>query len=442
MNQSQQIHSLFLSDQPHDWQEGYSLFNKGREAERFFMRIEKAIQGQVAHCGVEEGAIDSSELYHIFSEKIFELIKLNQSFVDFMRTYYPGGVSTVWWYVLSGRIMPNLGGFSRDERRKPKPQVLVDEEKVSAEPSREMEEEYDVQRFEQMLDQALKGLPANRREILLLDIWKIIPEILKDKYREMVIARGVANRRGNNSNASELSLYRETITEFGLGEIKLKIQGGVESENLIKIEESLTKHFLAFKINGEKKQQQAKRFDRLGGLNEIAPPDLAKTNKLIRNIPRAWFRSPKIATFEVCRLAAEEKISKKALTEAFHSYFPLPLIYPKYDGSKKGTITVRCEPLAVLKEFSILCRSQAYHYKAYLHCCEKRDALKTSLGMDNVSISKILDLTPQNVSVIRFRTRQWANLELAHLDTRPQADGEKVEAMSSLDSVCSDYKPD
>lgn len=442
MNKSLQIRKHFESDQKESWEQGLLLFHQPPEGVEFWKSVYSAVVKQVARCGVRRENVEESPLYATFLDQAMELVKPTQSLAEFMRRYEDDNDYTIWDHVFHGRIKPCLIGYARDERRKPKPGFFNSDSDFDMKASTAGDPEVvdDETLFDELLNQALDGLGPNQREIFLLDIWVLFSDRQKNKYREEIVSTGTENRKTSTMGKSESERYGLTIEEFLRGEAKLRLKQQQEQQNLVAIEETMTEHYCAAEINGKKKQLQAKRFGNLGGLNEIASHTEVRGVLSSSKIPEGWFNSSKLVLFEICHLAAETS-ARKEFNRIFHTYFPLAAVYPGYEASKKGPPKKRIESLATLKEFGILCQSEASHYRTYLNQARDRESLKSSLGMDDKSIAAILAVSISNVRTLRHRRKRRAEIELAHLADLLAPP--KAQASAEVDAhVCSDYKLD
>ena len=439
MNKSLQIRSHFESDQKESWEQGLLLFNQPLEAVEFWNSVYRAVVKQVVWCGISRKNAEDSPLFETFYEQAIDLLRPTLAFAEFMRKYQSDSEYTIWDHVLSGRIKPSLIGYARDERRKPKPGIWNSDSDFDTKASTAAGQEVsnDEFEFDELLNQALNGLAPNHREILLLDIWGLLSDRQKSKYREEIVSTGAANRKTSAVGKSESECYSLTNEEFLRGEAKLRLNRQQEQQKLVAIEETLAEHYHAAEINGQKKQLQAKRFGNLGGLSEIANHTEAKAVLSSSKIPETWFKSIKLVLFEICHLGAETSAGKE-FSRIFHTYFPLAAVYPGYDSKKNGPPKKRIESLGTLKEFGILCQSQASHYRTYLNQAHDRESLKASLGMDDTSIAAILDLSVSNVRTMRYRRKRRAEIELA--DLANQLAHPKAKSPAEVEShVCSVY---
>jgi hypothetical protein len=439
---SLQIRKHFESDQKESWEQGLLLFHQPPEGVEFWKSVYSAVVKQVARCGVRRENVEESPLYATFLDQAMDLVKPTQALAEFMRRYENDNEYTIWDHVFHGRIKPCLIGYARDERRKPKPGFFNSDSDFDMKASTAGEPEVadDESQFDELLNQALDGLGPNHREIFLLDVWVLFSDRQKNRYREEIVSTGAANRKTEAIGKSESERYALTIEEFLRGEAKLRLNQQQEQQKLVAIEETLTEHYCAAEINGQKKKLQAKRFSNLGGLNEVASHTQVRGVLRSSKIPEAWFNSIKLVLFEICHLAAETS-ARKEFNRIFHTYFPLAAVYPGYEAAKKGPPKKRIESLATLKEFGILCQSQSSHFRTYLNQARDRESLKSSLGMDDKSIATILALSISNVRTMRHRRKRRAEIDLTHLAN--QLAHPTAQAPAEVEShVCSEYKLD
>lgn len=449
--QSAHIKSCYETHSLAEWARGKKMFWQNRRIIKFYEDVKAAVKDQVEHSRPFDQANSRRELLEYLDRKSLELFENDEGLVDFFRKYDPTFGLTIWDYVLTGRIKKALIGWARDDRERPRPGTWNSLSDLSSqtEPDVEVEDDDGLSFYAEFMTHFSK-LTDNYREIFVLDFWGLLSEVHKRSFRELIIERAIANRIELGTTVTESEMYAQITEAISLGELKLASKRSEQNSKQRELEEVATGRAYAARIQSGTKRSLAIRFEKLDGLQSLRSAGESESLLLgSRPIPARWFQQARTALYDICLMASKNKISEDTFKEKYYSYFPLSIIYPNY-RPQSGPQKVINETLWVLREFGLLCQSQAFQYRVYLNKTKEIASLSNRIGMADADIAAILSKEVGNVRTMRRRTKVRLikyngqdKINPARLNesvSRKRSANTKVKAAPAVKIVCSEFK--